>query len=141
VINRLISLIKVKLLQLWPVKIDMRWEDTMKFSYKHFSCDTEMYYKDQDLIVRFFDRVKEQEEDIINLVFVDPGYGYMCVKYKGDAALISGFLDEDVFVSDDMVDAAIEFIEELSAQVKYCYAPYHISLFKQTRFNGYNGEY
>ncbi|WP_272039133.1 hypothetical protein [Paenibacillus sp. JJ-100] len=116
--------------------------NSMKFNYKHFSCDAEVYTKDQDLIVRFFDSAKEQKEDeIINLVFVDPGYGYLCVKYKGDAALISGFLDENIFVSDDLVDAAIEFIEELSPQVKHCYAPYHISRFKQTRFNEYNGEY
>ncbi|KAF6563759.1 hypothetical protein G9G63_13600 [Paenibacillus sp. EKM202P] len=85
----------------------------MKFSYKNFSCDTEIYYKDKDIIVRFFDSSKEQEEDDI----IDPGYGYLCLKYKGDAALLSGFLDEDVFSSDDYIDAAISFIEVLSNSV------------------------
>ncbi|MDP1509221.1 hypothetical protein L8C07_01740 [Paenibacillus sp. CMAA1739] len=114
----------------------------MKFSHKKFSCDTEIYYKDKDIIVRFFDSSKEQEEDdIINLVIVDPGYGYLCLKYKGDAALLSGFLDEDVFSSDDYIDAAISFIEVLSPNSKYVYTPYHIRLFKQTSFIEYNGEY
>ncbi|AUO07881.1 hypothetical protein [Paenibacillus polymyxa] len=114
----------------------------MKFSYKNFSCDTEIYYKDKDIIVRFFDSSKEQEEDdIINLVIVDPGYGYLCLKYKGDAALLSGFLDEDIFSSDDHIDAAISFIEILSPNSKYIYTPYHITLFKQTSFIEYNGEY
>ncbi len=85
----------------------------MKFSHNKLSCDTEIYYKDKDIIVRFFDSSKEQEEDDI----IDPGYGYLCLKYKGDAALLSGFLDEDVFSSDDYIDAAISFIEVLSNSV------------------------
>jgi hypothetical protein len=114
----------------------------MKFSYKNFSCETEIYYKDKDIIVRFFDSSKEQEEaDIINLVIVDPGYGYLCLKYKGDAALLSGFLDEDVFSSDDNIDAAINFIEILSPTSKNIYIPYHIARFKQTNSIEYNGEY
>jgi len=114
----------------------------MKFSYKKFSCDTEIYHKDNDIIVRFFDSSKEQEEtEIINLVIVDPGYGYLCLKYKGDAALLSGFLDEDVFSSDDLIDAAISFIENINPTSKNIYTPYHIKRFKQTSFIEYNGEY
>jgi len=115
---------------------------SMRFSYNNFSCDTEIYYKDKDIIVRFFDSSKEQEEaDIINLVIVDPGYGYLCLKYKGDTALLSGFLDEDIFSSDDHLDAAIRFIENISPTSKTIYTPYHISCFKQTSFMEYNGEY
>jgi len=114
----------------------------MKFCYKNFSCDTEIYYKDKDLIVRFYDRSKEQEEhEIVNLVIVDPGYGFLCLKYKGDSALLSGFLDEDVFTSDDHIDAALSFIENISPTCKNVYTPYHIRLFKQTSFMEYNGEY
>ncbi|RXZ77453.1 hypothetical protein EBB07_31310 [Paenibacillaceae bacterium] len=114
----------------------------MKFNYKNFSCDTEIYYKDNDIIVRFFDSAKEQEEaDIINLVIVDPGYGYLCLKYKGDAALLSGLLNEDVFSSDEHIDAAISFVENLSPTSKNTYTPYHIARIKQTSFIEYNGEY
>ncbi|SLK12932.1 MULTISPECIES: hypothetical protein [unclassified Paenibacillus] len=114
----------------------------MKFYYKNFSCDTEIYYKDKDIIVRFYNSSKEQkEDDIINLVIVDPGFGYLCLKYKGDAALLSGFLDEDVFTTDDYLDAAITFIENISPTTKTIYTPYHITRFKQTSYMEYNGEY
>ncbi|MGG4398919.1 hypothetical protein ABEW61_02235 [Paenibacillus amylolyticus] len=114
----------------------------MKFNYKNFSCDTEIYLKDNDIIIRFFDRSKEQAEaDIINLVIVDPGYGYLCLKNKDDAALLSGFLDEDVFSSDGHIDAAISLIEKISPATKNMYTPYHITRFKQTSFVEYNGEY
>lgn len=121
---------------------DVRGRDaTMEFSYKSFSCDAEIYYKDKDIVVRFFDSSKEQEEDMFNLVIVDPGYGYLCLKHKGDSALLSGFLDEDIFSSDEHIDAAISFIEILSPNIKDVYTPYHITRFKQTSFMEYNGEY
>jgi len=50
----------------------------MKFSYKNFSCDIEIYYKENDILIKFYDSSKEQEAaDIVNLVIVDPGYGYL----------------------------------------------------------------
>ena len=114
----------------------------MKFSYKNFSCDIEIYYKENDIIIRFYDSSKEQEEaDIVNLVIVDPGYGYLCLKYKGDTALLSGFLNEDVFSTDDYIDAVISLIEDISPTNKNIYTPYHITRFKQTSYIEYNGEY
>lgn len=90
----------------------------MKFEYKNFSCDLDVFYKKNDILVRFYDGLKEQsEEDIVNCVIVDSGYGYLFLKYKGDAALIGGFLDDEVFVSDDMIEAAIEFLKGLSANI------------------------
>lgn len=115
----------------------------MKFIHEGFACDVDTFYHNQDIIIRFYDGTREQEEsDIINLVFVDPGYGYLLIKNKGEhSALLSGFLDEDVFSTDEIVDAAISFIDNLSPDSKNKYMPYHIERFKKTSFVEYNGEY
>ncbi|KNY26897.1 hypothetical protein [Pseudobacteroides cellulosolvens] len=114
----------------------------MKFEYKNFSCDVDIFYKEDDLLIRFYDSSNEQEEDeIINLVIVDPGFGYLYIKFKGDAALIGGFLDEEVFSSDELVDAAIDFIENLSPKARNIYIPHHVDCVKRTSFVEYNGEY
>ncbi|MFD0695319.1 hypothetical protein ACFQZT_14530 [Paenibacillus sp. GCM10027628] len=114
----------------------------MKFIFNSFSCDVEIFNKDENIVVRFYDKSKEQNEDeIINLVIVDPGYGYLCLKIKGEAALLSGFLNENVFISDEMVEAAISFIEDLSPHAKSSYMPHHIARVKQTSYVEYNGEY
>ncbi len=114
----------------------------MKFEYKNFSCDVDIFYKEDDLLIRFYESSTEQEEDeIINLVIVDPGFGYLYIKFKGDAALIGGFLDEEVFSSDELVDAAINFIESLSPEARNIYIPHHVDRIKRTSFVEYNGEY
>ncbi|MFE5321866.1 hypothetical protein ACFQ88_24530 [Paenibacillus sp. NPDC056579] len=115
----------------------------MKFVYDTISCDVELYFNDHDTVVRFYDKQREQHEDeIINLVHVDPGHGYFCLKYKGkDAALLSGFLDESFFNSDEIVQAAINFIENVLPDTKNRYVPYHISRIRKTSFSEYNGEY
>ncbi|WP_127529273.1 hypothetical protein [Paenibacillus kobensis] len=115
----------------------------MKFIFNHFSCDVEIFNKvKEDIVIRFYDRTKEQnEDDIINLVMVDPGYGYLCLKLKGEGALLSGFLDEGIFTSKEMVDAAINHIEDLIPQAKNTYMPYHVVLFKKASYVEYNGEY
>lgn len=115
----------------------------MKFIYNSISCDVELYLNDQDTVVRFYDKNSEQHEDeIINLVHVDPGHGYLCLKYKGkDAALLSGLLDEGFFNTDEIVQAAINFIENISPDAKNRYVPHHISRIKKTNFVEYNGEY
>ncbi|WP_143152504.1 hypothetical protein [Clostridium cavendishii] len=92
--------------------------------------------------MRFYDSTNEQNEDeITNLVIVDPGYGYLLLKSKGDAALLSGFLDEAVFSSDELVDAAINFLESLSSVSVDVYTPYHVDRVKLTSYVEYNGEY
>ncbi|TYP67369.1 hypothetical protein [Paenibacillus methanolicus] len=115
----------------------------MKFIYNSVSCDAEHYFKDQDIVVRFYDEKREQHENhIVNLVLVDPGYGYLCLKYKGkDSALLSGVLDEGFFNTDEIVEAAIDFIKTLSPDVKNRYVPYHISRVKKSSYVEYNGEY
>lgn len=48
----------------------------MKFIFGSFSCDVDVYYKDQDILLRFYDSSREQnDEDINNLVIVDPDSG------------------------------------------------------------------
>lgn len=113
----------------------------MKFEYKDFSCDVDIFYRGQDVLIRFYDSSKEQEEEeIFNLVFVDPGYGYLLFKMKGQSGLLSGFLNEAVFSSDEIVDAAIEFLEKLSPLSGDC-TYYHVDRIKLTSFAEYNGEY
>jgi len=48
----------------------------MEFAYKQFRCDVDVFRKDEDILLRFYDKTKEQSEnEIINLVIVDPGRG------------------------------------------------------------------
>ena len=114
----------------------------MKFTTKEFSCDIEKYQLDaQSFIIKFFDKTKEHsEEQICDFVLVDPGFGYICLKYKGENALMSGFLDENVF-SDEMIYAAIDFVESLSPESAYAYIPYNIKKVKMTETVEYNGEF
>lgn len=114
----------------------------MKFEYQKFSCNVDVFHRGLDMIVRFYDGSREpEEEDIVDLVIADPGYGYLILKYKGDAALLSGFLNESVFASDEMVEAAIDYVERLSPHCQSVYMPYHVSRFKPTSYVEYNGEY
>ncbi|GAA0741541.1 hypothetical protein [Clostridium oceanicum] len=114
----------------------------MKFVYENFSCDVDIFYREQDILVRFYNSSKEQNEDEIdNLVIVHPGYGYLLLKFKGDAGLLSGYLEETVFSSDELVDAAIEFLENLSPLSGKVYLPHHVDRVKLTSYVEYNGEY
>lgn len=114
----------------------------MKFEFEAFSCDVDTFYNGNDLLVRFYDSSKEQKEDeISNLVIVDPGYGYLYIKFKGDAGLLGGFLDEKVFSSDELVDAAIDFIQCLTPLSNNIYLPYHVDRVRLTSYVEYNGEY
>ncbi len=114
----------------------------MKFEYNNFSCDVDVFYGSNDVLVRFYDSSKEQSDDeICNLVIVNPGYGYILLKNKGDAALLSGFLDENIFSSDELVHAVIDFLEKLSPVSGDVYTPYHIDRVKLTSYVEYNGEY
>ncbi len=114
----------------------------MKFEHGDFSCDVDIFQHDNDIVVRFFDQSKEYKtEEIINLVLVDSGFGYLMLKFKGDDGLLSGFLDERVFATEEAVYAAIEFIENLSPLSENAYIPFHINRIKLTSFVEYNGEY
>lgn len=114
----------------------------MKFIYKDFSCAVDIFSKEKDILIRFYDASREPDErDIFNLVIVDSGFGYLLLKYKGDSGLLSGYLDEHIFLSDEMVDAAIDFIESLSPFSSSAYIPHHIDRVKLTSYVEYNGEY
>ena len=114
---------------------------TMKFQHENFSCDVDIFTSGDDLLVRFYDSSTEQnEEQIGQLVFVEPGYGVICLKFKGQDGLLSGFLDESVF-SEAAVESAIDFVEKLSPRSNEAYIPYHVRRFKVTSYIEYNGEY
>lgn len=113
----------------------------MKFTCGEFSCDVDVFRSELDIVVRFYDKEKEQEEhQIINYVRVDPGYGFLCLKFKGADGLLSGFLCEEVFSTDEMVANAIAYVEQLSP-VPWGYTPYHIDRVRLTSSVEYNGEY
>jgi hypothetical protein len=113
----------------------------MKFQYENFSCDVDIFTSGDDLMVRFYDSsIEQNEEQICNLVIVDPGYGVICLKFKGAGGLLSGFLDESVF-SEAAVESAIEFVEKLSPRRSDAYIPHHVRRFKATSYIEYNGEY
>jgi hypothetical protein len=113
----------------------------MKFQHEGFRCDVEVFTNGDDLLVRFFDSSREQdEEQICNLVIVDPGFGVLCLKFKGQDALLSGFLDESAF-SEAAARSAIEFVERLSPRSAAAYIPHHVRRFRATSFIEYNGEY
>ncbi|CUU48881.1 hypothetical protein [Clostridium beijerinckii] len=50
-------------------------------------------------------------------------------------------LNERIFSSDELVDAAIDFVESLSPLSEYAYIPHHVDRVKLTSFVEYNGEY
>jgi len=112
------------------------------FEHEHFTCDVDIFKRNDDILVRFYDASKEQtEEEIVNLVIVEPGHGYICLKFKGDDGLLSGFLDKNVFSNNSMVEAAISFVESLSPLSDGAYLPHHIDLISRESYVEYNGEY
>lgn len=114
----------------------------MEFRYGTFSCAVDIFTSGPDVVVRFYNQEREhQEPEIVNLVVVDPGYGYLCLKFKGNAGLLSGFLDERFFSEDELIHQAIEFVESLSPRSKSAYIPHHVDRVKPTTFVEYNGEY
>ena len=114
----------------------------MKFQFQDASCDVDVFRHEHDLVVRFYDQTKEHSADeLCNLVIVDPGYGYISMKYKGTNALLSGFLDAQFFDSDDMMNAAIEFVESLSPLSADAYIPHHVRRFRDVGYIEYNGEF
>ncbi len=114
----------------------------MKFTYKDFSCDTEVYKNNDNVIVKFFDQNKEHKYgQIINCVIVDPGFGYINFKLIGEgSALLSGFLDETVFNSNELINSAIDFVENIT-KAEDCYTPHHVCKIKINGYVEYNGEF
>ena len=114
----------------------------MKFNFEKFTCDVDVFRNGDDLIARFYDKNTEQDShEIVDLVIVDPGFGYISLKFKGDDALLGGLLYKHVFSSEAMVCAAIEFIESLSPKANGAYIPHHIDLVSRVNYIEYNGEY
>ncbi len=114
----------------------------MEFKYEKFSCEADVFKDAENLVVRFYNKGNEQnEQQIRNLVIVDQGYGYLCLKFKGQDGLLSGFLDENIFSTDEMISKAVEFVENLSPKSKNAFIPHHISRVKFTSYVEYNGEY
>lgn len=125
--------------------------------YEENSDYTVCYARKEKLrMVRFYARNKEQKgETIGNYVYVNPSYGYISIKdktvkisnytqegvlesqHQESGGLISGFLDERVFTSEEMVKAAVYFLIDLIGDNGYYY---NLSLVKTVSFVEYNGE-
>jgi len=113
----------------------------MQFTHYNFCCAVDVFKKDDDIIARFYDAAKEHGTgEIHDLVIVDAGYGYLCLKFKDDDGLLSGCLDEFVFATDDIVEAAIEFVESLSPKSAFAYIPHHVDRVRKISYVEYNGE-
>lgn len=118
--------------------------------YTTFHTRTEKSY-----IARFYARSQEHEvEKMSDYVSVRPSYGYISLKVKTveistydhdnvlqtqykEGGLISGFLDERIFTSKEMVQAAVYFLIDMVGDVGYYY---NISMVKTSNFVEYNGE-
>ena len=119
----------------------------MKFESHTFKCDVDVYRNNDGFTVRFYDRSREQTEDqIVNLVIVQPPFGYLSLKFIGDSGegLLSGFLSHLVF-TEAMVQDARDFIERLAEQSfegrTIGSIPSHITLVKESGYVEDNGEY
>lgn len=115
----------------------------MKFICDNFVCDIEKYDMDErSFVIRFFNKTKEHaEHEICDYVLVDPGFGYICLKFKGEDALLSGFLDETVFKDDNIINAAIDYAGSLSPFSGLAYIPHNVMKVKFTGSVEYNGEF
>ncbi len=114
----------------------------MKFTGTSFSCEVAIFRDGADLVVRFYDQAKEHTPaQLHDLVIANPGYGYLCLKFIGPDALLTGFLDEAVFATDALVLEAIDWVERLAPGAAGAYIPHHVRRFTSTSFVEYNGEY
>lgn len=112
--------------------------------------------KEKLFMARFYARNREHKaETLSDYVSVNPSYGYISAKIKNveistytnegvleketqqGIGLISGFLDERIFTSKEMVQAAIYFLIDILGDVGY---HYNISMVKTVNFVEYNGE-
>ncbi len=113
----------------------------MRFVSGDQSCDTEVFKNEKDIVVRFYNKAAEPEEsDIIDFVEVDTGFGYLALKFKGEEALLSGFLDENFFKSQTSIESAIDFVKNLNQMAWEAYIPYRICMVRCCESIEYNGE-
>lgn len=115
----------------------------MQFSCNNFLCDIEVYVKDNDYVFRLYDGKKEPKgHEMHNLVIVDSGYGFICVKVVDiDTWVISGYLNSHYFTAENMVDELLAKIEEYLPNLKNSCSYHHIELVDFNKYIEYNGEY
>jgi len=112
----------------------------MKFKFENFSCDVQIFKDNEDMIMRFYDKnLEHKEKDICDYVLADPGFGFLCLKKKGQDGLLTGFLDNKIFSNNNIVDAAIEFLEKTAKADGYI--PHQVLRVKTVKINEYNGEF
>lgn len=111
----------------------------MEFQFQRFTCDVEAYWQGENLVVRFFDRSLDPQQ-IVDLVRVPPSFGFLYLSFVGDDGFLGGFLDESVFTSEAMVDAAISFTEGLSPRSRDAYIPHHVAMVRLGSSVEYDGE-
>jgi hypothetical protein len=114
----------------------------VEFRHGAFSCAVEIFRRGDDIVVRFFDAARDHAaEQIMNYVVCDPGLGFLCLRFKGENGLLSGFLVDTVFANEAIVEAAVDFTMSLSPKSESAYIPFHIDRIRLASYVEYNGEY
>lgn len=99
----------------------------MIFKYQEHKCDVEIYSNEEGIIVKFFNKEKEPKDNqIVDYVYVESGYGYINLKRKGEEGVLSGFLKKDFFVNSRMVNLAIDFVIQQLPNMGEAYIPYNL---------------
>ncbi len=94
--------------------------------YKEKECDVEIFKNDNGLVVKFFNKELEPDENkICDYVYVDAGYGYLSLKRKGEDGILSGFLNKDFFSNESIILQVRDFVELLDPDMEDAYVPYN----------------
>ena len=118
-----------------------------KFDVKGYNkkeCDVEVFKNENGIVVKFFDKnIEPQDDKIVDYVFVDAGYGYVSLKRKNEDGILSGFLQKDFFSNESIIHRIKDFVEQLMPEMKDAYIPYNferITMFDSLNYTGETSE-
>ena len=108
--------------------------------YDRKECDVEVFKNEHGIAVKFFNKNDEpNDNEVINYVFVEAGYGYISLKRKSNDAIISGYLRREFFSNESIISRAKDFVESLVPEMKDAYIPYNferITVFDRLTYTG-----
>lgn len=122
------------------------WKQINAIDWEKFDENIELFPKQNPLYVmaRFYDASRTFPlEKLRDHVVVDRGFGTLSLIMKTEkAGAMSGFLDVNIFTTQEMVRAAADFVREHlpSFKARESDISYHISLFQCLGYVEYTGE-